>query len=258
MKVPAFFLSFLYMNVDIWDKCFENFLNLRRQLKLLGLPTRMEFHSREFFLNKNPYAKLKLSNSTRIKIINQVVESISELAVLNVQAINIAIIKNRINGKYDVLEKAFTYGLTRIDTNLHKEQQKGESDRFYKYGKFLLLLDEGYLNKIRGISRKLYRYNYVPYKNSEDCRQIKLTSIVDDPLPKNSQHSYCIQTVDLIVYLISQFIYIKLDLNESPKRKRLIPDEKINEWIETLKPIFNLNACPKSEFGYGIVVHPKQ
>ncbi|MFV0822292.1 DUF3800 domain-containing protein [Legionella micdadei] len=105
--------------------------------------------------------------------------------------------------------------------------------------------------------RKLYRYNYVPYKGGEQSRPIKLESIVDDPLPKNSQFSYFIQAADLIAYLISQYVYIELGINQSPKRKKFISDAKIKEWIDVLKPIFNINACKNSEFGYGIFVHPQ-
>ncbi|CEG61463.1 protein of unknown function [Legionella micdadei] len=144
------------MNVDKWDKCFKHFLDLRRSLKSYGLPTRIEFHSREFFLNKNPYTRLSLSNHIRIKIIEQFVRAISDLESLNVQSLNVAIIKDRIDGKYDVLEKAFTYGLTRIDTNLYYDQQKNETDRFYKYGKFLLLLDDGTY-----IRQEKYAENYI-------------------------------------------------------------------------------------------------
>ncbi len=245
------------MNVDVWDKCFKHFLQLRRNIRSLGLPVRMEFHSREFFLNKNPYTRLYLSNSKRITIIEQIVKSISEMKSLNIQSLNVAIIKSRIIEKYDVLDKAFTFGLTRIDTNLYYDKQRSESERLYKYDKFLLLLDDGYLHKARRICRKLYRYNYVPYAQSDQSRQIKLESIIDDPLPKNSQFSYYIQAADLVAYLISQYVYIQLGLNQSPKRKKFISDEKIIEWIEELKPIFNIDACPNSEFGYGIFVHPK-
>ncbi len=247
---PCFFLTFLYMNVEHWDACFNHLLQTRRALRLEGLPTRLEFHSREFFLNKNPYTRLKLSNHKRIEIIDTLVDSISQLAQFNVQSINVVIVKERITSKYNVLDKAFTYGLTRIDTNLYKQKAQ------YKYGKFLLLVDDGYLHKVRGICRKLRRYNYVPYEGGHESRPITLSSIIDDPLPKDSKFSYFIQTADLIAYLISQYVYIKLELNASPKRKKFISDEKIIEWVERLDSIFNIDACPRSEFGHGIFVHP--
>ena len=121
----------------------------------------------------------------------------------------------------------------------------------------MLLIDDGYLHKVRYICRKLHRYNYVPYKGTESARQIRLKSLIDDPLPKNSKDSYFIQIADLITYLVSQYVYIKLKINQSPKRKKFVGDQKILEWMETINPIFNTEARKDSEFGYGIVSHPK-
>lgn len=142
---PCFILTLLYLNVENWGVCFEHLLSTRRKLKQYGLPARLEFHSREFFLNKKPYHDLKLSNKQRIKIIDTFIESISELKNYNVKTINIAIVKKNITDKYNVLDKAYTYGLTRVDTNLYFERQKNENLKEYKYGKFLLLIDDGYL-----------------------------------------------------------------------------------------------------------------
>lgn len=248
---PCFFLTFLYMNAEDWDKCFEHLLKTRRDLRSEGLPLRLEFHSREFFLNKNPYTRLKLSNHSRIKIIDTLIDSIAQLSQFNVRSINVAIAKKRITSRYDVLDKAFSYGLTRIDTDLYKEKTT------HKYSKFLILVDEGYLHKTRKICRKLRRFNYVPYEGGQDTRPLNLKAMVDDPSPKDSKFSYFIQTADLIAYLISQYVYIKFELNTSPKRKRFIADEKIIEWVDKLDTIFNIQACPQSELGHGIVVHPQ-
>ncbi len=252
---PCFILSFLYFNIKNWDKCFEHLLNMRRELRSYGLPTRLEFHSREFFLNKMPFYKLNLDNKERITIIDKLVIGLSQLSKYHAEAINIVINKNNIQNNYNVLDKAFTYGLTRIDTNLFKDQQKS-NDKVYHHSKFMLLVDNGYIHKVQRISRKLYRFNYVPYKGSQKSRPLMIKSLIDDPLPKNSKNSYFIQSVDLIAYLVSQYIYIKIDLEQSPKRKKFISDEKILEWIEKLRPIFNFDACPNSIFDYGIFSHP--
>lgn len=253
-ETPCFILSFLYINAENWGTCFERLLEMRQNLKKYGLPVRLEFHSREFFLNKKPYHKLGLNNEVREKIIDEMVNSISDLNELGLEAINVAIVKEKImSSKYDVLDKAYIYGLTRIDNSIYFE-----GNRSMKKGKFMLLIDDGYLHKVRKVSRKMYRYNYVPYEDSSDSRQIKLETLVDDPLPKNSKDSYFIQVADFIAYLVSQYVYICLKKEQSPKRRKFVGDEKIQDWMEKIKPIFNMEASKKSEFDYGIVSHPQK
>jgi len=225
---------------------------MRRKLKNdYNLPIRLELHTRNFILNKNPYAVMNLSNTIRIEIINKFLCLINKLGQNDKMAcINVAIVKNRIiqGAPYDILSQAISIGTQRIDNNIY--YSKG------KYSHFMLLVDDGYTQAMRKITRKMYRLNYVPYRNSDDSRQIKIESLIDDPLPKNSKDSYFIQLADLISYVVSQYIYVKMGIVASPKLKRIIIDQEILAWMDSMKSVFNTNACSKSEFGYGIKTHP--
>ncbi|MCF6766624.1 DUF3800 domain-containing protein [Thiotrichales bacterium 19S3-7] len=255
---PCFIVTLLYFNVNNWGNCFEYLLKVRRDLKSYGLPIRLEFHTREFFLNKKPYYKLQIGQNDRKHIIHTLANTISYLSnQFNLETINVAIIKKNITAntnRYDILEKAFEYGLRRIDNNLYYDKQ--ESNKKYLHHKFLLMIDNGYEQKIRKLCRKLYRYQYVPYEDSNNGRNLQLSSLIDDPIPKNSKNSYFIQLADFICYIVSQYIYIKLDINQSPKRKKFMDDQEIIKLMSIISPAFNLSACKSSPFGYGIYSHP--
>lgn len=252
-QTPIYVATFLYLKSSDWKDTFHEILEMRREIKKdYNIPVRLELHTRNFILNKNPYVKLNLSNPTRIEIIHRFLSLINKLGQEEKMAcINIAIIKNRIaqGTPYNILDQAISLGTQRIDNNIYFNKEK--------YSHFMLLVDDGYTQAMRKITRKMYRLNYVPYKSSEQSRQIKIQSLIDDPLPKNSKDSYFIQLADLISYVVSQYIYTKMGIIASPKLKKMVTDQEIHGWMEKMKCVFNTKACPKSEFGYGIKAHPE-
>lgn len=252
-QTPLYVATFLYLNSSDWNNTFQKILEFRRELKEeYNFPVRLELHTRNFLLNKNPYHKMNLSNNVRVSIIKRFLELINSLGEeKKVACINTAIIKKRIRvgASYDILEKALSLGMTRIQTNIYYNPES--------YTHFMLLVDDGYIIPMRKITRKLYRLNYVPYKGSDKSRQLEIKTLVDDPLPKNSKDSYFIQLADLISYVISQYICVKMGVIASPKLMRIVNDTEILAWMESVRSVFNESACPEGEFGYGIKTHPE-
>ncbi len=251
-QTPIFIHTFLYLNSSDWREVFHEIYKFRQQMKTdFNLPVRLEFHARNFILNKSPYTRLNLSNASRIKIFEQFTLLIKKLSINEkIQCISTAIVKSRIgnDSDYSIFYQSLTYGLTRIDTNIYYNKEK--------FKNFILIIDDGNYLSTRKITRKLVRHNFVPYENSEQGRQIKLDSLIDDPLQKKSKDSYLIQAADLISYIVSQYVCIKLNINSSPKRKKIISDEIILSYMSNMENVFNKKASQNGEFDYGIVVHP--
>ena len=244
---PFFVLTALYLSYLNWRPSLDSVVDFRRGLKTsFKLPLRLELHTKHFLLNKGPYVELKLSDEDRINVIDLFCDLI---ASLNVKIINTVIIKPKIrSGNYNVLDTALRYSIQRIENDLNPTLNPDQ--------KFLIITDEGRVGKMRHTARKIQRINFIPSKFQPSKYRKEITSLIEDPLPKNSKESYFIQLADLVSFVV----YLRsVSLTQTGKFPSRLPhsvtSEKVTEWMERLKPAFNLNASGKDP--YGVVYHPQ-
>ena len=221
--------------------------DFRRFLKMeFGFPLKFEIHTRNFILNKKPYGGfLQLENEKRIEILDLYIDFI---ASLDIQTVNVVINKTAIRqNNYDVLDHALTYSIQRIENHLNKLDPTS---------KFMIITDTGRVGKMRKTSRKIQKINFIPSKFNSGLYRQEIRRLIEDPLPKDSDQSYFVQFADLISYVIYHYKRLQLGIGSFPNRfPNDINSEKINYWMNTLKPIFNLQASYSDP--YGIVCYPK-
>jgi hypothetical protein len=218
----------------------------RRELrKHWGIPVKMEFHSRPFLLGKHPYKRFELDDRSKLSALEEFVIFIS---TLEFKTINVAINKLRIKSpQYKVLDRALTYNIQRIENDLSSVNENT---------KFMAIVDEGRIRKMRTTARRLQRINFIPSKYSEESYRREIKTLIEDPLPKPSEESYFIQICDLISFLV--FLYVTKVINNRNWRSRLekfLTLDFVLGQLERLKPVLNLKAAPGNEFG--IVIYPK-
>lgn len=245
---PLFVLSAIYLHYLNWKDIFKNISEFRKQLKKdFNLPIKMEFHTKYFILNKNPYRKLQISDDDRLLIIGLFCELISNL---DISIINVVINKENIspNTSYNVLDNALKYSIQRIENDLNKIDPAK---------KFMIITDQGRIGKMRMTTRKMQRINFIPSKyNNKPYRQ-EIKSFIEDPLEKDSKESYFIQLADLVSFIIYIYSIYKLGINKiSNRMPKNIDKQVIISLMERLKGSLNLNAT-KSDL-YGVVYYPKQ
>lgn len=142
---PLFVLSAVYLHYSNWKDIFENIRNFRKQLKRdYNIPVKIEFHTRHFALNKNPYRSLQISDDDRLSILKLFCELISNL---DMRIINIVINKKNVVTKdYNVLDNALKYSIQRIENDLIKSSKK-----------FMIITDQGRIGKMRMTARKIQK-----------------------------------------------------------------------------------------------------
>lgn len=246
-----FVLASISMLESAWKSNLEQLLNFRRALSQeYEFPVKQEFHTREFIQDKNPYHG-KYSPELRREILFRYV---TELASLRLQAITVVIDKTKIkNQEYNVLEKAFTYNIQRIETGLLKaatpKQRQAE--------RFLVITDEGRVGAMTSVSRKIQKINYIPsmYDTASTRQEIQL--LIEDPLPKNSAQSYFIQAADTLAFIVMLYAtkYLCTNLEWANRVKRVLSDEDSIALMETLRPILHTKASSNNQ--YGIVCYPR-
>jgi hypothetical protein len=238
-----FILTSLYFHFESWKPNFAKLKNLRKQLKDdYGFPIGLEFHTKDFLFNKNPYNQLfKNSVPQQADILAKYIECICDL---DLKIINVIIDKQKIlKPNYDVLDTALTYSVQRLENDITIKNSRN---------KYIIITDEGRVGKMRKVVRKMQVINYVPSKYSDKSRNIAIQGLIEDPLPKDSKESLFIQTVDLISYL--SFLHV------NPKwGKRIshsIDNSIVQKHLDTLTSANKLNLSA-SVNKYGFVIHPK-
>gem|GEM_PF-3164026 len=222
---------------------------IRKELKdKYGFPIKLEFHTKHLLTNKNPYRSYKWSDQQRHDIIFDLFQLISEL---DIRIINVAIIKENIKKEdYNVLDKALTYNIQRIENDLSKLNKPDTN--------FLIITDEGRIGKMRKTSRKIQRFNLIPSKiYPGTVYQENIRLLIEDPLAKESDESYFLQIADLVSYITYLYSIKKFINREWANRvKNVLSMEDVILLLNTIKPRLNCKAALDNEFG--IVNYPRR
>lgn len=243
---PLFVLSAIYLHYLNWKDIFKNISEFRKQLKKdFNLPIKMEFHTKHFILNKNPYRELQINDNDRLLIIELFCELISNLEI---SIINVVINKkNILSQDYNVLDNALKYSIQRIENDLNKIDPSK---------KFMIITDQGRIGKMRITARKIQKINFIPSKYNVKPYRKEIKSLIEDPLQKDSKESYFIQLADLIAFIIYIYSVYKLNVGKTSNRMpRNVNIKRIIGLMERLKGSLNLNASSSDE--YGVVYYPK-
>ena len=68
----------------------------------------------------------------------------------------------------------------------------------------MLVVDRTDEVKLRGMTRRMRKYNPVPNRGGDGFRHIPITTLVEDAVHRDSMHSYFIQLADVNAYFLSQ------------------------------------------------------
>lgn len=234
-----FVLTSLYFSHEIWKSNFQKLYEFKRELKNIypEFLVKMEFHCKEFICDKNPYHG-KFSRDERKDILFKFANCISGL---DIKIILTFIDKLKIKrSDYLVLENSMNYSMSRIDLDMREPVSN-----------FLVITDEGRIDKMRKISRKKQIINFVPGAG----RNAKIERMIEDPLPKSSGESFFIQAADFCSYI--EYLYVQRHIRKGRIANRvaqMLTDSDIKDLMDIIEPRFNLKA---SRNKYGIVIYPK-
>jgi hypothetical protein len=234
-----FVITGLYFSHEEWKSNFEYLYTKKKELKnkYPEFHVKTEFHCKEFITDKNPYHG-KFTATERKEILFFYADLIKDL---NCKIIAVFIDKLNINFPgYNVLEKALNYNLSRVDLDM-----KDKSN-------FLLITDAGRVDKMKSITRKIQRINFVPGTDRNEV----VERMIEDPIPKSSEESFFIQAADFCSYI--SYLYVQRFIRKEKIANRVskvLTDEDIIGLMRIMKPRFNEKASRDNEFG--IYIHPK-
>lgn len=216
-----FVLSGFVVHELRWNDVIESIITFRRSLRILhGLKLREEIHAARFMYH--PGSAARIPKHTRLKILRDVLDFQATLSDVNI--INIVVDKNGKPHLYDVFENAWTRLIQRFHNTLSHKNFPGPQNAD---DRGLLISDRTDEPKLRALVRRMRRYNPVPHRGASGYRQIPLTTLVEDPVHRDSLHSYFIQLADVNAYFLMQKL----------KPSKYISKKGARNYFDRLNPI---------------------
>lgn len=242
---PLFVMTACYLHHLQWRDTYAALCEMRRSLKRdYNVPVRMELHWKHFLLNKKPYRSFEIADADKLDIAGYVCDF---LAGLNIQFINVCIVKPRAN-TIAVLDTAFKFSIQRIENDLNPRRNPENT--------FMIITDTGRVGKMRSTSRKIQRVNFIPSKFGPTSYRREIRALVEDPLPKDSKESHFIQACDLVASVVYYHRLLSSRAGTLPSRMPQGMNQAVLEdWLDRLEPSLNTRAA--SDDKWGIKEHPK-
>lgn len=206
-----FVLTSIYMSASSWQENFDKFKRMRQYLKnQYGLHVTEEMHTKHFVRNKGLYRGYGWTDDQKRDILIAFARCI---ATLDMKAVNVIIDKNNIHSPdYNVLEKALTYNIQRI-----------ENDSAHQWN-YIIISDEGRIAPMRRTARKIRAYNPVQ-SHFGGVTNLPIQGLVEDILSKNSEESYFIQICDFISFFVQLYYKSIVKHEDLPRRVEQLVDK---------------------------------
>jgi hypothetical protein len=232
-----FILSGLVVHELRWDTVLEQLIAFRRRLKDdFGVNMVEEVHAAAMISHSGGRLGRTLSSLRkyqRLAILRHFADEIARIRESSV--INIVVDKVGRNTKDEVFELAWKAMYQRFENTLNYKNFPGPANPDERG---IVFADNTDGNKVRSYLRKMRRYNPVPSRTG-GSRNLPIKQVIEDPNLRDSQHSYFIQLVDCVAYLLKQFI--------APSN--YMKNKGGNAYFKRLEPVLCKVASPRDPYG---------
>ena len=181
-----------------WHQTLDSIIDFRRDLRArYGLKLRDEIHAQHFI--RAPGSAVYVAKSLRLRILREVLEFQARLPDISI--VNVLVDKVGKPAGYDVFDHAWQALIQRFHNTLSHHNFPGPrnpDDRGF------IITDRTDQKKLRSLTRRLRRYNPVPSQVNAGYRQIPIDTLVEDPVHRDSLHSYFLQLSDVNAFFLVQ------------------------------------------------------
>lgn len=197
-----FVLSGLVIHELRWQAYLDRLVSFRRTMKQdYGLRLREEFHAGAM-ITRPGLDLMRIKKHDRLAMIRHFADCLA--AMTEFSAINIIVDKQGKPLTYDVFEMAWKALIQRFENTLSHHNFPGPRN---PDDRGLLLCDHTEDKKVTAVMRRMRKFNPVPHHplySTSGYRDIPVLSIIEDPNFRDSLHSFFIQAVDLVAFLVYQ------------------------------------------------------
>jgi Protein of unknown function (DUF3800) len=183
----TFTLACVLVEASVWSDVFDQTIDFRRFLRdAFGLPVRAEVKANYLLRNSGPFAALKLTEQKRFKIYRGFMRLQHKL---DLDTFAILVNKTKMPKGTDPRLRTWEFMLQRLERFSTKSVEP-----------VLIIHDEGEGHLIKTWARKSRRAGSAGSMFGTGSLKRPFRTLLDDPTPRNSAHSYFVQLADLNAY----------------------------------------------------------
>jgi hypothetical protein len=194
-----FVLSAIVVHELRWKETLKNLIEFRRLLRdTKGLKLRDEIHCSEL-INK-PGDLIRIKRNDRLDIIKKCMDWLNIQPELNIFSVAV----NKQNRTDDIFELAWNTLTMRFENTIRYGNFSGPRN---PDDRGIILSDNTEGEKLRKLIRKMRHFNVIPNRKeiyNEGNRNLKLEYVIEDPIFRDSQHSFLHQMNDVLAYCVRQ------------------------------------------------------
>jgi hypothetical protein len=242
LNTRHYILSGVIVPADRWKNTFDQHRQIRYFLsQSYGLPVREEIHAGDWLGRNRSQQSFSPGLNSKFKRSQALKDYVQRIAVdlVDVQFIHIHVDKSAYSGNAPIDLIAWERLIQRFHNFLTHQTISGISSPAHG----LIFADQNNETMIRTLLRKMRAYNPIPSRYGSGTRQVLCTQIIDDPIIRNSEHSYFVQIADVSAHLLYQKLYPKGSL------KRY----SVDRLFDLLSPRLLLAASTHDPYQMGIV-----
>ncbi|MGW6280328.1 DUF3800 domain-containing protein [Kribbella sp. NPDC055071] len=181
-------LGCLIIPIADWPRAFDEIIEFRRRVRdRFGIPMRAELKANYLIRNGGPLRQLKLAPAERSLIYRAHLRMIHSIG-----GRGFAVVIDKRGSEApapEIFHTAWETLLQRLERTSH-----------YEKAPFMLIHDDGENDLVRAEVRKARRHMTAGRMHGGGTFRLPAKALIEDPVPRASQHSYFIQTADLLAY----------------------------------------------------------
>lgn len=194
-----FCLSGLVMHELRWEETLTAIVNFRKSIRVkYGLKLREEIHAAHF-INK-PGEIQRIPKSMRLHLLRDVIDFQSSLQDISI--INVVVDKTNKPDTTDIFNMAWETLVQRFHNTLSHKNFPGPQNTD---DRGMIVADRTDEIKLRGITRKMRRFNFVPSMFGGASLSRPTSMVINNAIHRDSKHSFFIQLCDVNAYFLFQY-----------------------------------------------------
>ena len=159
---------------------------------------------------------------------------------LDIGVITVVVEKRGYRQTSEVFESAWSFLIQRFENTINHRNFTGPQN---SVDKGIIIPDNTDGETLRLLVRKMRHYNLVPSKFSLESRNVPIKAVVEDPVFRDSRHSYFIQLADICAYFARQYL----------KSNKVVRKQGAKKYYERLGPALVKKAATNHPLGMVIV-----
>ncbi|HEY0282498.1 MAG TPA: DUF3800 domain-containing protein [Rhizomicrobium sp.] len=228
-----FVLTGLVIHELRWHDALGALVTFRRRMReKFGLKLREEIHSGPMLTR--PGSLVRIQKNDRLTIIRHLLDEIASWGAVSLITVRVDKYGKPIG--YDPFVKAWEALIQRFENTINHRNFSGPANAD---DKGIIFCDETDSLVIRQLYRRMRAHNPVPNQSGLGYRQLPLVRIIEDPVTRNSEHSYFIQAVDAAAFAAYQWYTPSAYVRKKGARN----------YFRRLEPVLCKVASPRNALG---------